>query len=351
MSRAWAIRAGKFGERQDWSLTTGHSGGGWGVVPSLVGCATRADVERLVAEAYASESPNTIANFTGQMWALQHRIRPGELLVMPMKTTKELAFGRVTSGYRYLSDEGDLNCRHVVDVDWQSRVQRAAVKQDLLYTLGSAITVFSPSRHHAVARLEHLAAHGTDPGGVEAPNLPDAHENRSHKATSADVVDDPESSPNVAEVAADQISTRIGEEFSGHGFAHLIAELLAAEGFEVEEAPPGADGGVDITAGRGLLGLESPKVIVQVKTGQIGSEVVAQLNGLVTTHGADYGLLATWTGLSKPARDTVKHQRFRVKVWDAADVVDAVQRNYERLPEEIRTRLPLQRVWMLRDEA
>ena len=46
---------------------------------------------------------------------------------------------------------------------------------------------------------------------------------------------------------------------------------------------------------------------------------MAQLNGLVSTHGADYGLLATWTGLSKPARDAVKHQRFRVKVWDSTD--------------------------------
>ena len=90
---------------------------------------------------------------------------------------------------------------------------------------------------------------------------------------------------------------------------------------------------------------------MQVKTGQIGSEVVAQLNGLVTTHGADYGLLATWTGLSKPARDAVKHQRFRVKVWDAKDVIDSIQRNYERLPEDVRARLPLQRVWMQREDT
>ncbi|MFQ6485382.1 restriction endonuclease [Brachybacterium epidermidis] len=53
---------------------------------------------------------------------------------------------------------------------------------------------------------------------------------------------------------------------------HLVAELLRAEGFEADEAPPGADGGIDITSGRGLLGLESPKLIVQVKTPQIGSE-------------------------------------------------------------------------------
>ena len=130
-----------------------------------------------------------------------------------------------------------------------------------------------------------------------------------------------------------------------------MAELLSAEGLEVEEAPPGADGGIDITAGRGLLGLESPKLIVQVKTGQIAVEVVAQLNGLVSTHGADYGLLATWTGLSKPARDAVKHQRFRVKVWDASDIVAALQRNYDRLPQDIQARIPMERVWMLRDDS
>ena len=47
----------------------------------------------------------------------------------------------------------------------------------------------------------------------------------------------------------------------------------------------------------------------------------------------------------------MKHQRFRVKVWDSTDVIDALQRNYERLPEDIRARVPLQRVWMLRDES
>ncbi|WP_269366729.1 restriction endonuclease [Brachybacterium paraconglomeratum] len=129
---------------------------------------------------------------------------------------------------------------------------------------------------------------------------------------------------------------------------HEPKGLLRAEGFDTDEAPPGADGGIGITAGRGLLGPESPKLIVQVKTPQIGSEVVAQLNGLVHTHGAGYGPLATWSGLSKPARDAVKHQRFRVKVWDSTDIVEAVLRNYEKLPEEITERLPLRRVWMLK---
>lgn len=116
------------------------------------------------------------------------------------------------------------------------------------------------------------------------------------------------------------------------------------EGFVTEEAPSGADGGIDITAGQGVLGLESPRLIVRVKTGQVGSEVISQLNGLVTTHGADFDLLVTWTGLSEPARDAVKHQRFRVKILESSDVIDGVLRNYDALPDEIRVGLPLQRV-------
>jgi restriction system protein len=36
-------------------------------------------------------------------------------------------------------------------------------------------------------------------------------------------------------------------------------------------------------------------------------------------------------------------------VWQAADVVNAVLRTYDRLPEDIRARLTLRRVWMLSD--
>jgi restriction system protein len=266
---------------------------------------------------------------------------------MPMKTTREIALGRVTSPYTYLA-ENDPGYQHVVGVEWIRQVPRSALKQDLLYTLGSALTIFSPSRNSAVARLEHVLATGTDVGSTAVSPSPSTPAVQSPSA-GADVVDEPESQPDIAVIALDQISSRIGEEFSGHSFTALVAELLRAEGFDTEEAPPGPDGGIDITAGRGLLGLESPKLIVQVKTPQIGSDVVSQLNGLVHTHGADYGLLVTWAGLTKPARDAVKHQRFRVKVWESEDVVEAVLRNYEKLPETITERLPLHRVWMLKD--
>jgi restriction system protein len=162
-------------------------------------------------------------------------------------------------------------------------------------------------------------------------------------------VDEPELSPDIEEAARDQITSKIAEEFAGHGLATLVTALLQAEDMSCTQSPPGPDGGIDIIAGKGLLGLDEP-ILVQVKSGgQIGAPVVSQLHGVMSTYGARQGLLVAWGGLSKPAQDTLKTSQLRVRVWQAADVVDAVLAHYDRLDDEIRSRLPLKRVWMLAD--
>jgi restriction system protein len=69
----------------------------------------------------------------------------------------------------------------------------------------------------------------------------------------------------------------------------------------------------------------------------------------MAAYGARQGLLVAWGGLSKPAQDTLKASQLRMRVWQAADVVESVLAHYERLGDEIRSRLPLKRVWMLAD--
>ncbi|PND53615.1 MULTISPECIES: restriction endonuclease [Rhodococcus] len=344
---AWVVRSGKLGERDQVALTQGCSGGGWEEIPDLTACTTRTEVATVVESVLGGESRSRVQNAVAQLWALRGRIAPGDVLVMPMKTTKQLALGRVTAGYRYLS-ENPPALRHVVAVDWQrTDLPRSAVKQDLLYTLGSVLTVFAPSKNNAVARLEHLLAHGTDPGAVEA--LPVPRRAGAAPVTETDgSVDSPELSTDFEQAATDQILTRIGEDFTGHELARLVTAVLEAEGFRCDMSPPGPDGGIDITAGRGPLGLDTPTLLVQVKSGgQVGAPVVSQLQGVMSTQGADQGLLVAWDGLTRPAREQMRHHRLRIRVWEAADVVDAVLRNYARLPSDIQTLLPLKQVWML----
>lgn len=212
------------------------------------------------------------------------------------------------------------------------------------------MSIFAPTKHKAVNRLEHLLQHGTDPGGAVPLPKPGPAPVQPADDTELTTVDDPELAADIEQVALDQITGRIAEDFAGHGLATLVTAILTAEGFLCTQSPPGPDGGIDITAGRGPLGLDSPRLLVQVKSGgQIGSPIVVQLHGVMTTHGAEQGLLVAWGGLSKPARDALKTQQLRVRVWEASDVVDAVLRVYDRLPDDIRAQLPLRRVWMLSD--
>jgi restriction system protein len=290
-----------------------------------------------------------IANYTGQIWAMRGRVAQGDLLVMPLKTTKQIAIGRVAGGYQYLADEPDLDKRHVVKVDWTiTDLPRTSVKQDLLYTLGSALSIFAPTKNHAVARLEELLRSGTDPGQAVFQTAPKIAGSTSTPVPDEDDVDEPELHTDIVEVARDQIRAKIAEEFSGHELTALVTAMLEAEGFTCTMSPPGADGGIDIVAGRGLLGMDAPRLVVQVKSGgQIGDPVVRDLSGVMHDQNADQGLLVAWGGLSKQARATVQGQQFRMRVWTAEDVIDGVLRVYESLPEDIRSRIPLKRVWML----
>lgn len=350
MTKAWVIRSGRHGERDAWALQSGYSGGGWVGLPDLTPHTTREQVAKVVTETFKGATDAKIANFAGQLWALRGRIEVGDLMVMPLKTTRQIALGRVTSPYEYRADEEDPAKRHVVRVDWQRvDLPRSAVKQDLLFTLGSAMSIFNPSKNSAAARLEALLSTGVDPGQV-IPLGPAEKKKSGSTAGVTEGVDEPELSPDIEEAARDQITSKIAEEFAGHGLATLVTALLEAEGLQCDQSPPGPDGGIDIVAGRGVLGLDD-LILVQVKSGgQIGSPVVTQLHGVMASHGAEQGLLVAWGGLSKPAKDALKaNNKMRVRVWQDTDIVEAVLAKYESLDAEIRGRLPLKRVWMLAD--
>lgn len=349
MATAWVVRSGKRGEREAWSLANGYAGTGWHEVGDLTPYETRDAIAAAAPGWLRDAKEGALPGYVGQLWALRGRIQKGDLMVLPLKTTREIALGRVSGGYRYLADEPDPQLRHVIPVEWiRTDVPRSAVKQDLLFILGSALTIFAPSKHHAVARLEHLLADGTDPGQIPSLQGASSSSNRNTGGDMDALVDEPEIVPDPEDQAQTQIRAKIAEEFASHDLADLVASLLEIDGFVCRKSPPGADGGVDIMAGRGLLGIDSPLLLVQVKSGaKVGGPVMQQLHGAMGQYGADQGLLVSWGGLTSSGQSQMQNAHMRVALWTAEDVIDAVLANYDRLPSEIRDRLPLKRVWML----
>lgn len=344
---AWIFRGGAAGEREQWALENNIVGGGWHRIGDLTEVTSRDALRQVVEQTLTGEPPGRHANYTGQLWAMRDSIKPGDLIVMPMKTTKKIAFGICTQGYHYAADEPDPTKRHLIGVDWKrSDVSRAAIKDDLLNTLNGAMTVFQASKNRAEDRLRATLVHGVDPGSAAAPNT-SAPAPTTHAEPAADVVD-PAPVPTL-DAIRDRVLTYLRENFKKGELEHLVADILRANGYVCDVSPEGPDFGVDIIGGAGVLGLDSPTFIAEVKSEetQVGAPVVRSLQGAMASHKADQGLLVAWGGLNNQARQAIRNDRLRIRVWDAEDVLDHLFAVYDQLPPTTRSALPLKRVWVL----
>ncbi len=341
---AWLIRAGETGSRDSWCLEKGYAGGGWTSIGDLTPYHSMNEMFLFLQQCLPNEKAQAISHFRGQLWKLRHTIAMGDLVVLPLKSTKQIAIGIVNGPYKYLGDELDPGKRHVISVDWKrTNIARSAVGQDLLYSLGAYMTICEIKRNDAAKRLEQLMLTGVDPG--------DQHAFQGINAAPESEVDQegPLLSLDLEQISSDAIISLINQKFLSHEMTRLVAAVLTAKGFHCEVKPPGPDGGVDILAGMGPLGLDSPKIVVQVKSqsATVGDEVVQTLQGAITRFGADQALLVAWGGVGNIAKKFLETEKFSIRVWDAEALMQEIFQHYSKFPEELRAELPLKQVWML----
>lgn len=342
---AWLIRAGKHGERTDFALENGLAGGGFHEVPDLTQATTRDQVAALVRQGLPDANDGRVTNFTGQLFAMRTRIETGDLIVMPIRATSQIAIGRATGAYKY-RDDPDTSRRHMIPVEWvRTDIPRTAVHQDLLYSLGAFMTICQIKRNDGAWRLGQLMESGQDPGARPGTGEADEASDADGTPISTGV--------DLERAALDRIQTYIAERFAGHGLASIVGAVLTAEGFVCQVVDPGPDGGIDVFAGRGPLGLDSPRLIVQVKSSPtpVDVKIVRELHGVLSTHGADQALLVAWGGVNKVAKQELRNQFFKVRVWSADDLLAAVVRTYDKLDESLKADLPLKQIWSLVEDS
>lgn len=333
----WVARAGRAGEQEQYALDNDVVVTGWDEVPDLSAIGNRGEVLRLLADAYPDEAENTLKNWETQLWAFSHRVAEGDVIVLPRKRTGTIAFGVCTGVYRFdpLAPPG---CKHRIPVRWiQKDIPRQAVDSDLRYSIGGAMTVFQVSRNKAEERLRALVS-----GKVVIRAALDVH-------AEADQEPGDGSPPDLARIALDQITDHISRKFRGHALERLVEAILIAQGFVTDRTAEGADGGVDILCGRGSLGLESPRMCVQVKSEDkpIDVKVIRELQGVLSTFGADLGLIVAWRGFTSKADQEARRNFFKIRLWGPDALISQMVTVYDRLTEDIQKDIPLKRIWTL----
>jgi len=330
----WLVRVGKHGERETLNQERGVAAVGWTGLPDLSGIQSREELDQLLEQTYPDEKAGTLLNWRNQLWAFVRRMEKGDLVAAPLRTRSVIATGEVSGPYAH-RPQFPPDCRHVRPVTWLGEYPRSSFEKDLLYSLGASQTVCQIQRNNAEDRVRAIMA-----GKMPGPQ-PDGGEG----ADTGDVGGD----LDLEQYARDQIRDFIGRKFRGHGLARLAAAVLTAQGYKVRISPEGPDGGVDIIAGRGPLGFESPRLAVQVKSGDtpVDVKVLRELQGVMKNFGADQGLLVAWGGYRSSVDKEAARLFFDIRLWDADDLVRMVQANYDQLPDELQAELPLTRIWTL----
>jgi restriction system protein len=343
----WVVRGGQQGSYAQWALDNGRAGAAWNTVPDLSDVASRDEVVRLVEQTSGDASRNKIGNRASQLWGLRS-IEPGDMVILPLSATGTIAIGTCTGGYEHLDDTAPA--RHTVKVRWErDDVPRAVLGQDLLNSLGSLLTVFQIARNNAQERFEQVRLTGVDPrAGEDEPEGLDDVTTPTPAEGATQALVDPDPVPTL-EAIRDRVRSHIRKHFREHALTDLVAGVLTVRGFHCDVSPPGKDQGVDILAGTGPLGLDSPTLIVEVKSepNAVGAPIVRGLQGAMLSHRADQGLLVAWGGITKDARSEIRKDRLTMRVWDADDLIDQVFEVYDRLPEPLRLAIPLKQAWVL----
>lgn len=354
MTKVWVVRAGRGGEQEQANLGQNVATIGWNV-GDLTQVESREDVREIIDAAFPDDSFGRRANITGQIWAFRSQIQQGDIVVMPSKLrTGYLYLGTCGGTYTYTDDELNAGRRHQIPVIWQQEpVSKSVIKDDLLYSLNAIMTVFNPTRNNAAERVLHLFEHGKDPGSNDAlkPAASQPAPKLSASSTTDQVID-PDPTPTL-DAIRDRIRTHLVENFGDHKLTWLVADILEALGYQCEVSSPGPDGGVDILAGRGPLGLDSPTLIVEVKSepSPVDVKVVRGLHSAMTQHRADQSLLVAWGGVTKPAHREFLRDRTSFRVWDSEELLNRLFATYDRLPADTRARIPLKRAWVLDEET
>ena len=336
----WVVRGGRYGEREAEALDNGVLTIGFGLLGDFSGVSGQDGFTEVLRGLHPDAPQSKVSNHAGQVRSFVERIQTGDLAVMPRKGTGLLAVGTVSSEYLHRPEAGEF--AHGRQVRWlNTELLRDLLEEDLKRSLSADSTVFRPRATGAEERLRSLAEGRTAPpppsGESEAPGP---------------VPGEDEPSVNIGEYALDQIRAYVERNFHGHELSRLVGAVLEAQGFQVSVSLPGPDGGVDILAGKGPMGFDSPRICVQVKSGRqvSGVKVFRELQAVTQTFKADHGLLVSWGGFGRPAEQEARAMHFNIRLWSSDQLLEAVFDNYEQLPAGIRAELPLKRLWVLVQE-
>lgn len=312
---------------------------GWSKLGNLIRFNSREALKEAMFKTWPDWKPKTVYSCYGQVWRFAREIKVGDPIVLPIKSTREIAIGRVSGEYRFSAEGSDLyalDYANVRDVQWLKVVSRTVFSQPALHSFGSFSTV-STSDDFLEEVVSVLQGNITEPDGDKGEEISGGGAEEEGETQA----------PDLYETALQETEDTLLKAWlrTGANFEHVVAAVFRAMGYTANVTQASGDHGVDIIAHPDPLGLQVPYIKVQVKSGSssIGEPQVNQLKGALNQ--GEQGILVSLGGFTTVAQNTARTSS-NLRLLDAKQFVSLFLDHYDRLDPSWQAKFPLKRVFV-----
>lgn len=330
----WMIRAGRGSENIEDFVRHGIVALGdklLGAVPPTI---KKEALLELYAEKYPDEKEGSRASWAGQLLRFIGEIKLGDEVVTFDRERRKYLLGKVTSEYHW-DDKLIEDLPAVRRVEWTHEVSRDLLSTKTRNTLGAIQTLFKLGADAEKDLRAHAVPFGAPvPAPKPAPKQRLEAEQEEQAALLAETF---ERADEFIEDAINALDWRQMQE--------LVAGLLRAMGYRTTVAEGGPDRGVDIFASPDGLGLQEPRIFVEVKhRGQVmgAKEIRAFLGGRKR---GDKCLYVSTGGFTKDAHYEADRADVATTLISLPALRKLVVDHYESLDAETRALVPLRRLY------
>ncbi|WP_317624185.1 restriction endonuclease [Rhodalgimonas zhirmunskyi] len=329
------VRAERKGILFDDFIDRGLVAIGWGEAGDFTSNPDPASILEAVQETYPDKSEGTNRIGASQIARFLTEPQIGDGVITYSPDRRVYAVGRFTGPAQFDATaitRGDLYWPYIRTVDWTGELSRDDLSQKARYSLNALLTLFK-LRPFIETEITALLA------GVPLPVSPQTPTDD----TSADTDDD--SSPEDIELQSLELIKDMIARLSPEMMEHFVAGLLRAMGYQTRVSPIGPDRGQDILATPDALGLEDPRIVVEVKhrKGAIGAPALRSFLG--GRHPSDKGLYVSTGGFTKDAQYEADRASIPLRLMTLNDLVEHLVTHYEKLDLETRDMIPLKRIY------
>ncbi|MDA0385192.1 restriction endonuclease [Vibrio owensii] len=329
----WMIRAGERAYLIDTFKDKGCVSIGWSELGDLSEVTNETELKTKYLAEYPDQHSSKSSNAIAMVKKFRFDIKVGDRTISYDPARRIYLVGNITSDYRYEKSEiDDSDFNHIRKVEWIGEVSRDDLSISTRNTLGSTLALFAVN-NEVTKDFELILKSGRQPHIIHNDEPDDLQEEEINQ-----------SREDVIEQSRELIKDRVIKT-SPEGIEELVAGVLRAMGYRTIVSPKGVDRGVDIVASPDGLGLESPRIKVEVKhrKGTIGAPDVRSFIGGLRSD--DRALYISTGGFTKEAKYEADRANVPVMLIDLDTLLNLIISHYDDFDIDTRVLLPLAKIY------